>query len=246
MYKNADGVLSTALPRTYTYNYASGNLVTWVDAIYPYVKGDQIFTCANDVRPNRYATGTGVGTVGYLGCISYAMNGQLTGYNVNNNGDMMWDQTYIGYWSYYGNPWGSSDYTIHGQKLSAISSAALKALVTEGSKQYVGSEEIIPLESTFGGSWAYYRWPVDTSDWKDPNTASTQWSVPALAAYEDGSNGRHFGGVNMAYIDGHVKWLAGRTPGLFYTDIGTNVTTYGGGSYSREAINLWCPYMDGK
>jgi prepilin-type processing-associated H-X9-DG protein len=41
------------------------------------------------------------------------------------------------------------------------------------------------------------------------------WQVPGgcgnTAAWEDPENGRHNGGSNLAYMDGHVKWQSGTT-----------------------------------
>jgi prepilin-type processing-associated H-X9-DG protein len=52
--------------------------------------------------------------------------------------------------------------------------------------------------------------------------------------------GRHFGGPDVLFVDGHVKWMKGGTPGLAFRDQGTGSC----GSFSKEAGNLWAPYTD--
>lgn len=232
-----DGSNRTGL--CYSSVYHSGFINGWVDAIYPYVKSDLIFNCPSDNRQNRYASGT---TIGRLGQISYSMNGAMTGFCWNCDGSFKTDENYYGLYSYYGNPIGSTYYGLRGQKLSAIVSASKKLLVTEPCKQYAGGLKTLPVETTWGAYWCYYEFPIDSEEFFNEATASGAWSATAITAYITQQRGRHFGGANAAYVDGHVKFLQGKAPGFFWTDTGTASGMTG---YSKEAIDLWCPYKDG-
>ncbi len=45
----------------------------------------------------------------------------------------------------------------------------------------------------------------------DSVTSYDQATITAQSNWEDFTTGRHFGGVNVAFCDGHVKWMKGET-----------------------------------
>lgn len=222
---------------TYAYNVTS-----WPDEIASYTKSDAILNCPSDRSPNRYATSSGIGS---LGQISYAMSMHMHGYRYYDVNYIWVDANWFGgYWSIYGNPTGSADYTLHGQSLADVVSPANKVLLADVSKQYpYEGPMLVPATAHTSGNYYVYCTPPDTAEYYDP---STTWGQEAQAgvqnSYGDGERfGRHLGGANTAFADGHVKWLPAKTAGFFFYDVGE---PYGGTGWSKEAINLWCPYAD--
>lgn len=228
--------------------YAVGATSTWVDFIDPYVKSDQLYNCPSDPKKNYGAT-----TTTPLGMISYGMNGAMHGFTWGNDGaikaDIMnWSQRL---WAWYGS---TPNYLPPGQHLAKITSPATKLLLADAGKSivYHGSVELSPQLSTDtnGGNNPWWtEGVVATDDATDKATAFgnsvATGSYSPVGVYPWGTlmpnGGRHFGGSNILFADGHVKWLGAKTPGLFFYDIGTPSNVSG---YSKEAINLWCPYTD--
>jgi prepilin-type N-terminal cleavage/methylation domain-containing protein/prepilin-type processing-associated H-X9-DG protein len=59
-------------------------------------------------------------------------------------------------------------------------------------------------------SYAYWYLP-GTGPGSAVNLTATNQSSFSSAALNDFENGRHFGGVNVMFADGHVKWLTSQT-----------------------------------
>jgi prepilin-type N-terminal cleavage/methylation domain-containing protein/prepilin-type processing-associated H-X9-DG protein len=245
-YGTAPAGVTKPVGKAYFDWYTAGNAWTWVDTVTPYVKSDQLFTCPSDPKPNYSQDATTT-----LGGVSYGMNGAMNGYCWNCDGSVKYYD--IGSYAQrtWANPGNPPSYLPGGQHLTKISSPALKMLLADKAKNrsYDVGIELCPQLSTDtnGGNnpWATPG-AVATEDISDPSTAfgsSVQTATYGCkGAYSvTGCSGRHFGGANVCFVDGHVKFLMAKTPGFFFYDIGTPSTTAG---YSKECINLWCPYKD--
>lgn len=203
------------------------NYFTWADGVEPYIKSTQVLYCPSD-SVRRYVSGDKHGQ------ISYGMNNFLSGYegtiangprvSVGNQNDV------------------STRSLWPGQSLAAIVSPTGKILISEVYKgsSYAGPV-LKPMESGFSGG-IYYSWPL-SMDIDD----STPWGASVLATWN--KKGRHFGGVNIAFVDGHVKWMSGQTVGLMFHDVGTCskgiCVGMGGNTHGTdEFIRFWNPGTD--
>jgi prepilin-type N-terminal cleavage/methylation domain-containing protein/prepilin-type processing-associated H-X9-DG protein len=212
--------------------YHVGSFVTtWADEIEPYIKSTQIFTCPSDPKPNQYATTSGVGS---LGAISYGMNYALNGWSHYGYAlpNFVVDGTY---WYLYSPGGASPNGTLYGQSMAKVISASNKILLADVYHNTYYPSCIMNPETTSSGN-IYYSWPPAAFDQTSPYGASAESTFQV-------SGGRHFGGANVAYIDGHVKWHPVNTPGLAFYDTGTPSPTLSG--FSKESIRFWCPYDDG-
>jgi prepilin-type processing-associated H-X9-DG protein len=134
------------------------------------------------------------------------------------------------------------DYTIAatGQNLAAIVSPSHKVMLGD---VYKGSGYVTPLLRPTVSTYAdeYYKWPLDM-EFDD----STAWGADAVKWYH---TGRHFGGANVAFVDGHVKFMKSATPGLMFADSGT-CSVGSSGSWCKsfygtdEFISYWNPGSD--
>lgn len=79
-------------------------------------------------------------------------------------------------------------------------------------------------------SWAYWYLP-GTGPGSAANLTAASQSSFSTAALNDFETGRHFGGVNVAYADGHVKWLHSQ-------DVWYQAKLY---SFSTHADSAWDP-----
>lgn len=225
----------------------------WIDEIMPYLKSTQILNCPSDPLPQL---GAGAG-YGVYGAISYGMNGGMHGfsyYSFSQQYPCMWADTGYAafrYWNAYGTTaQGSPNKIPIGQHMAKIVNPATKILLADIVKNkaiapYYGSVELYPAPNDYAAS--YYHYPPATDDHYD---TATTWGNFNTTTYPTGAatgRGRHLGGANVAFADGHVKWLPARTPGFFFYDVGSPFPECPSGSYycgSREAIKLWVPYAD--
>ncbi|MEO6908168.1 MAG: DUF1559 domain-containing protein, partial [Abditibacteriaceae bacterium] len=176
---------------------AVGPGMTWVDEIEPYVKSQQIFYCPSDlIKPNTSSA------VPY-GQVSYGMNGYLNGVVGSTYGGIDFTVNWPAVWP-------SAIYT--GQTLGSIVSPSQKMLLSDVyNGYYQGGPILVPTATTYPG--VYRCFPPDVAF---GDNAFTQ-SFPSYYHRD----GRHFGGANVAFVDGHVKWMPAHTPGLAYYDTGT-------------------------
>lgn len=199
---------------------------SWIDEIYPYVKSNQLFMCPSDsTKGSIIGSPTNPNPIGLS---SYAMNGYMNGYSHNNGAPST--QDYNGWMSAGKGP-------LKGQPLSTIVSAAKKVLVVDVLKSS-GAGMIIRSADSSSSSVAGYT-PPDF----DVSKKSTAFEIAASSQTNAGNMGHHFGGPNVLFADGHVKWMQGTTPGLVYFDTGTTCAT-AAGTHSVAWVNLWSPYAD--
>lgn len=211
-----------------------GWVTTWVDGVVPYVKSAQVFYCPSDKYRGRFATNTKYGQ------ISYGMNSYMNGFTERWVGPRTTDHTN---WLYY------APNTMPGQSVAQIVSPSHKVLLGD---VYKGSSYAGPVLIPEASTWPniYYAYPLDIEF--DKNTS---WGSSASAAFSTSSPGvgRHLGGANVAFADGHVKWMKPGTPGLFYTDSGempaNGACTGFAGDCSQytgsiDRIKWWSPFAD--
>jgi prepilin-type N-terminal cleavage/methylation domain-containing protein/prepilin-type processing-associated H-X9-DG protein len=223
----------------------------WIDEVMPYLKSTQILNCPSDPLP---ALGAGAG-YGVYGGISYGMNGGMHGYSYYSGAatyPCMWAD--VGYAAYRywttGVGTGLDNKIPAGQHLSKVVNPATKILLADIVKNraiapYYGSIEMYPAPNDYAAS--YYHYPPATDDHYDPSTTWGNFNTTTYPNGAAGGYGRHFGGANVAFADGHVKWLPRKTPGFFFYDVGSPFPECPTGPYycgSREAIKLWVPYAD--
>ena len=140
--------------------------------------------------------------------------------------------------------------TLKGQALSAIISPANKVLVGEYAKTS-GYGGVVMFPVLWPNFNQVYYWYPPAQEFDD----SQSWGSYArnAAGMRAASNGRHLGGSNVAFADGHVKFMKANEPGFFYAFTGTpnsaNTTCAGVTPWcsytSVEALKFWCPYNDG-
>jgi len=214
----------------------SSPITSWIDAIYPYTKSSEIFTCPSDSRAFLKSATTPVGWSSYQ--MNSAMNGfsyaKYAGVDENLYPYVSTDATY---WYLFAGPtYGQG--TQPGQHMAKIKSASLKILVGEYAKTSpYGGISILAIPSAAG---FYYNYPPAQGFQDD----STGWATYARSISSTGAAGRHFAGSNVAYADGHVKWVKPGTPGFMYSDTGTPHPR--GVPGTVEFIRQWCPYSDGE
>lgn len=204
--------------------------VTWVDEIMPYVKSQQIFLCPSDsYSQKRPRTAT-------MGTISYGYNALLNGYSYCNfcapaSIDLESDAAFTNN--------GAGNWALRGQALSGITSTSYKILIGDRNGALRTSGALMAPASTADSNYvaasAIPAVQVDSST----NYGAYVLSETLFAGGAD-SNGRHFGGANVAFVDGHVKFLKATEPGFAFRNTGT-----GGGYSSGQAIRYWSPHSDG-
>jgi len=210
-------------------------ITSWLDAIYPYMKSSQIFSCPSDGLQAENGTRTPSTPVGWS---SYQMNGYMTGWSAfsyNPQYPRLDRDNNPNYWGGIVQP---------GQPLAKIVSPALKILVGEYCKAtYYSGISIFPAVSTSTNCLSYAPPSADI----DMSTNFYTGSYGAKIYGQPASwKGRHFGGSNVCYADGHVKFVKGNTPGFYFSDTGTpNALTCGAPCGTVEAIKMWCPWTDG-
>ncbi len=154
----------------------------WMDAIYPYVKSEQIFNCPSDTANASRTDVTKNALYKYHdGSVSDSM-----GYNYGSYGS---NNTY---------------YNIGPAALPPFSSAATLSAIAEPSTTiWVG--DTLPTDST---NAAYHAFEFNWATRADQPTATvTVGSVPALVGTSSsiGVAARHLETTNLLYCDGHVK-----------------------------------------
>lgn len=209
-------------------------ITSWVDEVYPYVKSNQVFICPSDTRARAGAASGGADAIGH---ISYGMNSYMNGfsyYKTVSNLSNYPSSVDITNWSSAAN----GDHMLHGQPLSNITSVATKVLLGDlTNESYSGV--IIEPPTTTSGSPSYYTYPLAMDYDK-----STSWGAGNLnTGGRFKGMGRHFGGANVAYADGHVKFVNPGTVGYLFRNVGTTTTV--GNMGSKEFTAAYCPYSDG-
>lgn len=207
--------------------------MSWVDEIMPYIKSQQSFYCPSDAERLKWTPSAP------MGIVSYGYSAYMSGYNycgwAGSDCKVLTNtsQTYDDFRYCNGTSW--SFCKLPGQSVSNITSPVWKVMFGDhGSGSHLGTIGLIALCRDCD------YWPNGLSMEFD-NTSYYGAAVQASHSYK-WFGGRHFGGSNVAFADGHVKWMAAKTPGLFFKETGTTVSGLDG---SRESVRYWLPYHDG-
>ena len=88
-------------------------------------------------------------------------------------------------------------------KLSAIQSSATTYMLMDWGTYYAS------VSNAIASNYSWYYLPGLGEGGGDCSEMETHEPKPSYYPdnYEDCTSGRHFGGVNMTFADGHVKWL---------------------------------------
>lgn len=239
--ENAGGPRRAFIPQPEVAGATNAAATTsWVDEIYPYLRSDQVFTCPSDPHPNRAKTSSGAGS---LGRISYGMNEAMHGYKRYAEPDLRFDILHSTpnsrYWARF------AQQPIRGQSLAALVNPSSKLLVADVDKTTTNTGALLSPGISVYTSCRNYL-PPATRDVNDTTLGYPMSNACAVVAsnatIDAGRQGRHFGGVNILYVDGHVKWLPPRTAGLTFYDVGTD---HPSSESSVEALRLWSPFYEG-
>lgn len=234
------------LPNPKAYDAYAGAATYWVDEIYPYIKNGQVFWCPSDKNKGIYAE---YGPAGSLGEISYGMNEFMNGFTEWYVGPRTSDWiNWVYPWAGWG-PKSNKSGGLYGQALYAIESPSYKVLAGDVAHDSAYSGPLfkagLPSSAGSGYYYTYYGPDVDLTGTGYGTAVQTDFNQPGWM------RGRHFGGANILFADGHVKWLNKGTPGFAYTDQGTcSVGTWG--NYcnvyygTNDWLRLWSPFVDDK
>ena len=180
------------LPTSYLQEEGTGTY--WPKRVYPYIKSLGVFKCPDDSGNGSMAASFAAEphpavNVSDYGCESY-------GYNIALNGDATINPA-------------------NGISLAKINNPSDLCLIAENSTTLVAGQNFgvyFGGTATAGGS--YNTLPFDTGTatlWYSGSDTPIQNDVPWPATGYNSSYStpiaRHTGGCNIAYLDGHVKWL---------------------------------------
>lgn len=135
----------------------------------------------------------------------------------------------------------SGNYGVNGNVIRSVNAMSL-AEVTAPATVYMAMDAgpYRLQEGTVGGS--YYDWMRTPASafWYLPGTAkyATDPGFAGFSASDFKSDGRHFDGNNIAFADGHVKWV--KTATMW----NENMKFYNG-SYSSSTQSAWNPANSG-
>jgi prepilin-type N-terminal cleavage/methylation domain-containing protein/prepilin-type processing-associated H-X9-DG protein len=176
------------------------NHYLWSSArgIQPYIKNRQVFQCPSDSGGLDLGIAQAVGASRAPGLLSYMPNAfhsgswfSSTAFGVVNGQGLIT----------VGSTWGSPETAT---SLAAVSSPAENFMVVEGMWDVV---------NWWCGSGIYANTEVDWC-WGTASMVSADWMVTLIVLPQTGYNERlnrawrkHNGGANVAFGDGHVKWL---------------------------------------
>jgi len=173
---------------------ASTDRYKWMDAIYPYVKSEQIFVCPSAAKRVVGSTAT---SAYFQPSVYRYRSGCNAGSNPNGAG-CIYPYPYGSYAmnAAYRGGVGSSSYYVHGpagEKISRIVSTANTVLVADGNGQFFFG----PL-SGLNTYDMVLDTNVDPVILRDKNTSSEAYIGQAIVQ-------RHMEFTNVLYCDGHVK-----------------------------------------
>jgi prepilin-type processing-associated H-X9-DG protein len=128
-----------------------------------------------------------------------------------------------------------------GQLIASIPNSSEKILLDDVmSSSNVGSMVTIPHPSTDGGGWARAYFDPPDLDISGTGTNYANGVIASYSANHTAGYGGHFGGANIAFVDGHVKWVQ-YGAGLFYQNLGTATNCTANGALAAETIKYWIP-----
>ena len=151
----------------------------WMDLLYPYTKSEQVYNCPSDNNP-----------VPYKRTPPTAVQADANYFDsMGNPGSYALNATYWG-----SDPDGVPATSPNGQPSASVARPAETILITEYSPYFVS-----PCAGGDG-------WGIAEIAWSDKNACAATFypnaNPPTLAK----SPGRHNGGLNISYADGHAKW----------------------------------------
>lgn len=210
--------------------------VSWIDGIYPYVKSNQIFYCPSDSGRNPRVP-SGSNDPSPIGWSSYGMNAYMSGCRFQTSGPHQRDTSFL---DGLGAASTANWKALTGQPLSTIEEPAHKILTADiitkllPGNSYLRALVIVPASSATSMS-TNNRNVIDVDPADSPYTALTG------KVY----GGRHFGGPNVLFVDGHVKWMKASTTGLVAMNDGTAATVApcNTTSQTKENVYWYTPYV---
>jgi prepilin-type N-terminal cleavage/methylation domain-containing protein/prepilin-type processing-associated H-X9-DG protein len=116
-------------------------------------------------------------------------------------------------------------------KLAAVQSPATTYLVMDAGTYYV------QYQMANNGTYEWYYVPGIGKEGGDCSSMPNTYSVYP-DNYNDCQSGRHFGGVNVTFADGHVKWLKSS---VLATEA---LKCVGSTSYCANKVSAWNPLLD--
>ena len=202
-----------------SYNSGTGGWATgWPDLIQPYIKSNQVMHCPSDKFAGRYASATrpiGLTSYGMNHCLNQTAPGTATAC-VSNHNTQNWS-----------NPRASG---ISQSAIVQSSRVILLADILKFSPQYSG---FTMLPAVRGSHPFYWMGPALEEAYTSGNTYGSYYQSYINAGYNENNyvfpgeqNGRHFGGANIAYVDGHVKFAKSGTRGVMWYEDGDDSSRY--------------------
>ncbi len=151
----------------------------WMDLLFTYTKSEQVYSCPSDNNSVPYRR-TPANTVD---------GNPLYFESVSNPGSYAINATYWGT-----DPDGVPATSPNGQPSASVAAPASTILLTEYSPYFVS-----PCAGGDG-------WGIAEIAWSDKNACAATFYPNAKPPTLAKSPGRHNGGLNVAYADGHAKW----------------------------------------
>lgn len=195
----------------------AGGFAYWSDLIQPYLKSYQIAACPSWKSPYGAAAAT-----------------------VFNNGYTANAHVFTSYYFISG---GTPSPT---RSETSVVNPANCYMIFDGACPFMGSSlTVFPMLNNMAGgdNGAWYQYIPGTADLAAAAGYGTGATVLNSPCSDDFKNGRHNGGINMAFCDGHAKWL--KSSVVFAAGL-QNVENYyefaaNGLPYPADSNNPWCP-----
>lgn len=163
----------------------------WMDAIFPYVKSEQIFNCPSDSNRSAYYQ---------------QQTGNYGSYGINAYGVLDHNPTYPNHTPPAG---GNGSTTAFDVKASQLANAAGTYWVMENSNGYNGSAGPYGVPWRVGPSIGGSASDLYLADGTSATCGATPVPFPRLCstpdAWRGGPGARHLETINILYCDGHVK-----------------------------------------
>jgi prepilin-type N-terminal cleavage/methylation domain-containing protein/prepilin-type processing-associated H-X9-DG protein len=210
--------------------------IVWPAKLEPYLKTRQVFTCPSRVK--NVASSCGVTTYGYAANMSWKAGDPVVG--ASTSGGFYYGASVIGY-GYNVTYLGGGQFPttrLSSQHVAAPSASncytcGVGALEAEIKKP---SETVLVIDNNFGNRGAGVA-PAFASMSNSFNASGDVWCAGDGSTYEpdDSFDIRHTEGINVAFVDGHVKWM--RKEDAVYKPAAS--LTYNMASFGNDDKFLW-------